>query len=113
MSTTTDETITNEIPEYEEPKEIRDINVLLALDTYQGMTDSEIELVLNYRIDQAVTSRETLANIAAITAKQEQCIADNQASAQAVLDMVQSLVSREFPTVPLMKPKRFEPTTIA
>lgn len=113
MSTTTDETINNEIPEYEEPKELRNINVLLALDTYQGMTDAEIELVLNYKIDHAVTSRETLANVAAITAKQEQCIMDNQASAQAMLDVVQSLVSREFPTVPLMEPRRFEPTTIA
>lgn len=113
MSTTTDETITNENLENEEPQEPRDINVLLALGTYQGMTDAEIELVLNYKIDQAVTSRETLANIAAITAKQEQCIADNQASAQALLVMVQSLVNREFPMVPLMEPRRFEPTTIA
>lgn len=107
-------TTTNEIdlPE-NETQEPRDINVLLALETYQGMTDAEIEILLNYKINQAVTSRETLANITAITAKQEQCIADNRASAQAMLDMVQSLVDREFPTVPPMEPRQFQPSSIA
>lgn len=105
MSTTTNEILDNEEP--------RNINVLLALDTYQGMTDEEIEILINYKIDLAVTSRETLANIAAVIARQEQCIADNQASAQAMHDMVQSLLEMEFPTVPLMEPKRFQPTSIA
>ena len=30
----------------------RDINVLLALDTYQGMTDEEIEEIIEYRATQ-------------------------------------------------------------
>ena len=93
--------------ENDAPQSPRDINVLLALETYQGMTDEEITLLLNYKINQAVTSRETLANITAINAKQEQCIADNLASAQAVQAMVQSLLEREFPTVPLMTPATF------
>ena len=102
MSTTTDATQESDVPQTP-----RNINVLLSLDTYQGMTDEEITLVLNYRIDQAVTSRETLANITAINEKQEQCIADNLASARAVQDMVQSMLDREFPTVPLVQPKSF------
>lgn len=113
MCTTIDNNANAENANNEEVQVPRKIDELLALDTYQGMTDDEIELILNYRIDKAVTSRETLANIAAITAKQEQCIADNLASAQAMQSMVESLVEREFPTVPLIEPKRFQPSSIA
>lgn len=38
----------------------RPINELLACDTYQGMSDSEIELIIEYRCDIAV--RDTMAN---------------------------------------------------
>lgn len=109
MSTTTDEIFENENEEVQEP---RKLDVLLALETYQGMTDEEIQMVLDYKIDQAVASRKTLAEIAAINAKSEQCIADNQASAQAAQDMIQSLVEREFPMVPLMEPSTSKPTLL-
>lgn len=105
MCTTTNETTTSE----ETTQEPRDINVLLSLETYQGMTDAEIDLVLNYKIDRALSDRELLAKIAAITNKQEQCIADNLASAQAARDMLQSIIDRTFPTVPIEEPLRFSP----
>lgn len=100
---------TETISETQEP---RDINALLALDTYQGMTDAEIDMVLQYRIDRAVTSREVLAKMEAENARMEQCIADNRASAKRALDMVQSLVEREFPTVPVGEPLTVSPRSI-
>lgn len=106
MCTTTD---ANETIESEPAQEPRDINVLLAMSTYQGMTDEEIDLILEYRIDRAVTDRELLAKIAAINNRQEQCIADNRASAAASLSVLQSIVESEFPTVPLLEPQTFTP----
>lgn len=108
MCTTTNEATTTE----ETTQEPRNINVLLSLDTYQGMTDAEIELILNYKIDQAVSSRELLAKIAAITNKEEQCIADNRASAQAAHDMLQSILSSTFPIIPVGEPLRFTPSVM-
>lgn len=34
----------------------RDINVLLALDTYQGMTDEEIDMIIDYKVEVGVKS---------------------------------------------------------
>ena len=36
--------------------EDRDLNILLSLDTYQGMSDSEIDSIIDYRIKQATES---------------------------------------------------------
>ena len=43
---------------------IRDINTLLALDTYQGMTDAEIEEVMYYRIDVATAELQNAYEVA-------------------------------------------------
>lgn len=51
-------TQTNDIPRNDIP---RDINELLALPTYQGMTDAEIELVISYRANQMMIERITNA----------------------------------------------------
>ena len=104
MCTTTDESTELEIENVP-----RDINTLLSLDTYQGMTDAEIEMVLSYRVEVAVADRELLARIAAATEREEQCIADNRASAAATLAMLQSIIESEFPTVPLLTPQTFTP----
>lgn len=45
---TTDNDITTEVIEY-----VRDLDVLLGLDTYQGMTDAEIDKVIDYRCSVA------------------------------------------------------------
>lgn len=104
MCTTTDESTELEIEDAP-----RDINTLLSLGTYQGMTDAEIDLLLSYRVDIAVADRELLARIAAATEREEQCIADNRASAAASLAMLQSIIESEFPTVALLTPQTFTP----
>ena len=99
MCTTTDE-------------KTRTIDELLALDTYQGMTDAEIDVILDYKIKQAVTEREVLARIELQIQTAEQVIADNRRSAQEAHDMLQSIVEAEFPTISLLEPKRFEPRSL-
>lgn len=44
----------------------RDISVLLELDTYQGMTDEEIDSLIEYHVDYALRSEESAARMAAI-----------------------------------------------
>lgn len=90
----------------------RDINVLLALDTYQGMTDAEIDLVLNYKINAAVSNQELLARVTAFNQQSEQCIADNRAAAQRALDMIESIVRTQLPTVPIGEPQTVTPRSI-
>ena len=97
MSTTTNEKEVAEVT----PTEPRDINALLALDTYQGMSDAEIELLIEYRINRALTRQEILAKNVAYSARMEQVIADNRASAQRALDMVESLVNMVLPEYPM------------
>ena len=95
-----------------EVNEPRDINILLALETYQGMTDEEIESIISYKVNAAVSDRELLARITAITQKSEQCIADNRASAQRALDMIESIVRTQLPTVPIGTPETVVPRSI-
>ncbi len=99
MCTTTDE-------------KTRTLDELLALDTYQGMTDAEIDVILDYKIKQAVTEREVLARIELQIQTAEQVIADNRRSAQEAHDVLQSIVEAEFPTIKLLEPKRFEPRSL-
>lgn len=99
MSTTTDE-------------RPRTLDKLLALDTYQGMTDAEIDIILDYKIKQAVTEREVLARIELQIQTSEQIIADNRRSAQEAHDMLQSIIEAEFPKVKPLEPKRFEPRSL-
>ena len=43
---------------------MRDINTLLALDTYQGMTDEEINELMYYRVETATAEWRNLYEIA-------------------------------------------------
>ena len=95
-----------------EANEPRDINVLLALDTYQGMTDAEIDLVLNYKINEAVNTQEMQAKIAAFNQQSQQCVTDNRAAAQRALDMIESIVRTQLPTVPIGEPQTVTPRSI-
>ena len=90
----------------------RTIDELLALDTYQGMTDAEIDAILKYTIDHALAERERRARVALEIELTEQLIEDNRRSAQQAHAMLQSIVETEFPTVKPLEPKRFEPRSL-
>ena len=75
------------------------------------MTDEEIELVLSYKVTQAVGSAELLARVAAETARAEQVIADNAASSQRALDLLQYIVEHQYPIAPVGTPTSVAPTT--
>ena len=88
----------------------RDINTLLGLATYQGMTDEEIELIIDYKITSALSSAEMTAKINAITAREQQIVADNAANAAALLTMVQSMQQQLAPIAGVGSPQIVTPS---
>lgn len=69
----------------------RDISVLIGLKTYQDMTDSEIEKVIEYKIERALTRDEVKAyRLAAqnITETGEQAMASILESSESVLKSI-------------------------
>lgn len=51
----------------DETNETRHISELLRMDTYQGMSDAEIELVIEWRVMQRMNSAEYVAKTNAFT----------------------------------------------
>ena len=72
----------------------RDIGVLLSLETYQGMTDEEIDLVINYKVTTEVMRAIGEGNRAMSTLVMEQQIADNAESCRMAHDALQSILNR-------------------
>jgi hypothetical protein len=97
-------TITNQEPPQGIVDFPRDINVLLSLNTYQGMTDEEIDMLLDYKIKQAVNSRETLAMITAQTVRMNEMIEVQLQSCKNQDAMLESLIKSNNPTFEYVKP---------
>lgn len=90
----------------------RDINTLLGLATYQGMTDEEIELIIDYKIARAINSAEMTARLNAMTVRAQQIIADNAANAAAMLTMVQSMQGQIAPIAGVGVPQSVTPSNM-
>ena len=102
-------TTTNETQGVEPEVEPRSLSVLLSLDTYQGMTDAEIDIILDYKIQQALSDAEFTLKATTEIEQMEQTIADNRAGCKRALDMIESLLSREVyiapsPVAPIVTP---------
>lgn len=87
-------TTENEVIEY-----VRDIDTLLALDTYQGMSDAEIQSIIDYKVSVA-EERATNAAHLDMTAQNGRAMVEAQAQAvQASTYMLQSLLRSSVPYV--------------
>ena len=73
----------------------RDLNTILNLDTYQGMTDEEIEMILNYKIESKVRERIIEASKTINTLKMEALLQQNIESSQRAMSMLQSIRDRK------------------
>lgn len=72
----------------------RELSELLALDTYQGMTDAEIELVIDFKVQQRVTDSINLADIENRSNALNELVAQELENQRSLSAMVQSLMSR-------------------
>lgn len=78
---------------------VRDINELLELDTYQGMSDAEIQSIIDYKVSVA-EERATNAAHLDLTAQNGRAMVEAQAQAvQASTFMLQSLLNSSVPYV--------------
>lgn len=73
----------------------RELSELLALGTYQGMTDSEIERVIDFRVQQRVTDSINLADIENRSNALNELVAQELENQRSLSAMVQSLMSRK------------------
>lgn len=73
----------------------RELSVLLALGTYQGMTDSEIERVIDFRVQQRVTDSINLADIENRSSALNELVEQELENQRSLSAMVQSLMSRK------------------
>lgn len=74
---------------------VRDISVLLSLDTFQGMTDEEIQSLIDYHCRCAVESEDFNLRSAAIAADSQYHRAQLDAVTAQAQSMLQSVGSRE------------------
>jgi hypothetical protein len=75
--------------------EPRSINELLALDTYQGMTDAEIDLIIDYKVKLETTNAINLADISNRTQALNELVAQELENHNALVAMVQSIRDRQ------------------
>jgi hypothetical protein len=73
----------------------RELSVLIGLQTYQGMTDEEINLILNYRIETEVRKRISEGNKAINIIQMEAMINQNKESSTAAMDVLKSILNRK------------------
>ena len=102
-------TITNEVEEPIVEVPPRDIDELLLLETYQGMTDEEIELIITYREQRALTDADFLVRTTTQIEYMEQLIADNQASVAHAQSVVESIIGSGHIEVPILQPRTYTP----
>ena len=74
---------------------VRELNELINLGTYQGMTDEEIERVIAFKVDMEVMRRVNNGTNAANTAKMETLIAEAEESRQQAMTVLQSIRERK------------------
>lgn len=78
---------------------VREIHILLALDTYQGMSDAEIESLIEYKISQALISNEHQNKIAAINYATQQQMDTYARIETTAKDVLQSVLNNPIPWV--------------
>lgn len=105
MSTTIDENITTEITP-------RNISELLKLNSYQEMSDEEIELIIDYKCAQAITSAEFRIKTEILVTEMEDKIAQNKKSVQKACDVLESLLNRKVANDNFVQPETVTPRSI-
>lgn len=74
----------------------RNINQLLALDTYQDMTDSEIETIINYKVNLLVKKELNSEHIKRETENANKKLDILQQSCEKSESMLKSILNRKL-----------------
>ena len=74
----------------------RDIQQLLNETTYQGMTDSEIQKIIDYRVSIAIMQAEGSYLVSSSRAILQQLLAINEVESREALDVLQSHMNNKI-----------------
>ena len=77
----------------------RDVNVLLLMDSYQDMTDAEIESIIEFKMGMAHDAGYHQAMEDARLVAENQLLNAQIAKVQAATDVLQSMLEKEMPWV--------------
>lgn len=77
----------------EENVQPREIATLLALDTYQDMTDDEIGLVIEWHVNDAVQKAMSSETMEGRRAANAEIVSIAQSNADALVEMVQAIAA--------------------
>lgn len=72
----------------------REISVLLMMDSYQDMTDEEIDSLIDYKIEQALKDAEIKLLYNKNTAETEARVAAYAETSQKTMELVESILNR-------------------
>lgn len=75
----------------------RSVKVLLSLDTYQGMSDAEIESLIEWHKKTYLIEATNAAELNAHARAMNEAVENNVMAMQSIESMVQSIVSRQVP----------------
>ena len=92
--------------------EIRDIKELLNEDSYQEMSDEEIDLIIEYKIRRALTQQENLVKLTAEVNVMEETAQIMSDATSRALSMLESIVSMEYHDTPIEQPRIFTPRSL-
>ena len=94
--TTNDTPITDTNDTEVKPLPPRDINVLLNLGTFQGMTDEEIQLIIDYKIKYALSEQEIKLKQAVYIEKMNSDIALSTKVANEANDIYKEILGKSL-----------------
>ena len=89
--------------------EPRSIDELLLLDTYQGMTDEEIDSIIEYQAQQKFYSLDHINKLAMEVERMNVSTAYHEAALQEIKSMVESMKDRAQVITPIREPEIFTP----
>ena len=79
----------------ENTQSTRELSVLINLPTYQGMSDAEIDMVIDYKVEIEVRKRISEGNKALNIIQMETLLDQNKASSDAAMNVLKSILGRK------------------
>lgn len=78
---------------------VRDVNVLLMMDSYQDMSDAEIQSVIDFKVEEARKRARSELTLETQFAEERELLAARTEKVQAATDVLQSMLEKEIPWV--------------
>lgn len=78
---------------------VRDVNVLLMMDSYQDMSDAEIQSVIDFKVEEAKKRARNELTLDTQFQEERELVAARTAKTQAATDVLKSRLEIEIPWV--------------